>query len=157
MLLRRNLISGPTIRSLRTYKRWQIDTFSPNLESLKLTECSDPPVVDSAFKILVEVKAASINPIDILISQGYGDSLFRVARLRMNSVSRDKVTYDKFPMVLGRDFSGTVVAKGGGVSRFKIGDEVWGVIPPFINTGSHASLVVASADHVSGICVSDLF
>ena len=149
MLLKRNLISGITIRSLTRYKRWQIDTFSPNLQSLKLSECSDPPVVDSASKILVEVKAASINPIDILISQGYGDSLFRLARFAIDSVSADKVTYDKFPMVLGRDFSGTVVTKGSGVSRFKIGDQVWGVIPPYINTGSHANLVVACADHVS--------
>lgn len=150
MLLKRNVISGTTIRSLTTYKRWEIDTFSPNLESLKQSECSDPPVVDSASKILVEVKAASINPIDVLISQGYGHSLFRLARFAIDSVSADKMTYDKFPMVLGRDFSGSVIAKGVSVTKFKIGDKVWGVIPPYINTGSHANLVVACADHVSG-------
>ena len=149
MLLKRTFVSGTSIRTLTTFKRWQIESFSPSFETLKLEESNEPPIIDSAHKVLVEVKAASINPIDVLISQGYGHSLFRLVRVLNDTVSPDKLTYDKFPMTLGRDFSGVIVNKGAAVNKFKIGDSVWGVIPPYLNTGSHASLVLACSDHVS--------
>lgn len=149
MLLKRSISSGINFRTLTTYRRWQIESFSSNLESLKLVESHEQPIVDSAHKVLVEVKGASINPIDVMIAQGYGHSLFRFARVSIDLISADKITYDKFPMTLGRDFSGVVVNKGAAVDKFKIGDNVWGVIPPYISIGSHANLVVACANHVS--------
>jgi len=47
----------------------------------------------------------------------------------------------EFPLVLGRDFSGRVVAKGLGVGHYvNIGDEVWGALPAH-QQGCHAQYV----------------
>lgn len=47
----------------------------------------------------------------------------------------------EFPLVLGRDFSGRIVAKGLGVGLdVNIGDEVWGALPPHLQ-GCHAQYV----------------
>lgn len=47
----------------------------------------------------------------------------------------------EFPLVLGRDFSGRVVAKGLGVGHYvNIGDEVWGALPAHLQ-GCHAQYV----------------
>lgn len=47
----------------------------------------------------------------------------------------------EFPLVLGRDFSGRVVAKGLGVGHHvNIGDEVWGALPAHMQ-GCHAQYV----------------
>lgn len=64
----------------------------------------------STGKILVEVRAAGVNPADWKIRQGYWQ----------------KAAPLEFPAILGGDFSGVVVEVGGGVSGFKKGDEVYG-------------------------------
>jgi NADPH:quinone reductase-like Zn-dependent oxidoreductase len=61
-------------------------------------------------QIVVDVVAASINAADWKVCAGeYGGQA-------------------KFPMVLGRDFSGVVSALGTGVQDLKVGDEVFGVL-----------------------------
>ena len=60
--------------------------------------------------VLVDVVAASVNGADWKVRRGEYAAL-------------------KFPYVLGRDFSGTVAALGEGVSDFKVGDAVFGVMP----------------------------
>ncbi len=155
MLFKKLFICGASLRTLTTIKRWQIESFSSNLDSLHLSESPDPPIVDAANKVLIEVKATSINPIDLAISRGYGHNLLRIARVAIDARSADKITYDKFPMTLGRDYSGVIINKGAAVNQFKIGDHVWGVIPPYMANGSHANLVVANADHVSSSTLPD--
>lgn len=59
-------------------------------------------------QILVRVAASSVNPIDTYI---------RAGTVKMAQA---------FPYVPGCDFAGTVEAVGGGVTRFKAGDRVWG-------------------------------
>lgn len=55
----------------------------------------------------------------------------------------------EFPLVLGRDFSGRVVAKGLGVGHdINIGDEVWGALPPHLQ-GCHAQFVRVNKTVVS--------
>lgn len=50
----------------------------------------------------------------------------------------------EFPLTLGRDFCGEIVAKGVTVkSDLKIGDTVMGVVPPF-QQGCHAEFVSVS-------------
>uniref|UniRef100_H2Z232 Enoyl reductase (ER) domain-containing protein n=1 Tax=Ciona savignyi TaxID=51511 RepID=H2Z232_CIOSA len=62
--------------------------------------------------VLVKVHAGSLNPIDIRICEGYGANfMFR--------------GYE-FPLVIGRDFSGTVVDIGTGVFDIQLGDDVYG-------------------------------
>lgn len=59
--------------------------------------------------LLVQVKAASVNPVDWKIREG---------KLRI------MIKY-RLPLILGQDLSGVVVKVGSKVSRFKSGDEVF--------------------------------
>jgi NADPH:quinone reductase-like Zn-dependent oxidoreductase len=63
-------------------------------------------------QILVRVRAASVNGIDLSIASG-----------RLQGM----LDYD-FPVVLGKDFAGTVEAVGSGVTSFAVGDRVFGVV-----------------------------
>ncbi|MFH5187187.1 NADP-dependent oxidoreductase [Paenibacillus sp. TAB 01] len=60
--------------------------------------------------VLVEIHAASLNPIDYKIKEGKMKFLLNY----------------KFPLILGNDFSGVVVKVGDRVNTFKPGDEVYG-------------------------------
>jgi alcohol dehydrogenase len=60
-------------------------------------------------EILVQVKAASINPVDYKIRQG---------------MLKQMLDY-RLPLILGQDLSGVVAKIGEKVSRFKVGDEVF--------------------------------
>ncbi len=60
-------------------------------------------------ELLVEVHAASVNPVDFKIRDGM---------LKM-------IVPFRFPLILGNDFSGVVKAVGDGVTRFKPGDAVF--------------------------------
>lgn len=65
-------------------------------------------------QVLVAARATSVNPIDCRMRGGYGRALF------------SKMRPSEFPMVLGRDVAGEVVAVGDGVTRFAVGDRVFG-------------------------------
>ena len=65
-----------------------------------------------ALQVLVSVKAASVNPVDIKIRKGQYPA----------------VKEDRLPYTLGRDVSGTVEKCGAQATQFKIGDEVLGVV-----------------------------
>lgn len=55
----------------------------------------------------------------------------------------------EFPLTLGRDFSGVIIGKGHDVKdNFQIGEEVWGVVPPY-EQGAHAEQVVVSKSYVN--------
>jgi NADPH:quinone reductase-like Zn-dependent oxidoreductase len=76
-------------------------------EVLQYGDLPDP--VASAGQVVVDVVAASVNGADWRVRAGqYGQATF--------------------PLVLGRDFSGTVAALGGGVNDFKVSDSVFGVL-----------------------------
>lgn len=71
-------------------------------------ERSMPKIKDN--EVLVEVHAASINPLDTKIRMGELKLLLQ---------------YD-MPLTLGNDFSGTIIEVGNGVTKFNVGDEVYG-------------------------------
>ncbi|GFO40247.1 reticulon-4-interacting protein 1-like protein, mitochondrial, partial [Plakobranchus ocellatus] len=79
---------------------------------------------------------------------GYGKSLLNVMRKQQDAVHAGT----EFPLTLGRDFSGTVVEVGRRVSKFKVGDQVWGALGAF-RPGSHAEYTVTSQSEVSGIWI----
>jgi NADPH:quinone reductase-like Zn-dependent oxidoreductase len=78
-----------------------------------------------AGEVVVRVHAAGVNPIDWKVREGHMKDFWP----------------HKFPLILGWDLSGVVEELGRGVSRFKIGDEVYGLPDPTRN-GAYADYVV---------------
>src|SRR4029077_4916411 len=76
-------------------------------------------------EVLIRVHAATVNPIDWRVREGYMKDFWP----------------HKFPLILGWDLSGVVEQLGRGASRFKIGDEVYSVPDPTRN-GAYADYVV---------------
>src|SRR4029077_12224346 len=76
-------------------------------------------------EVLIRVHAAGVNPIDWKVREGHMKDFWP----------------HKFPLILGWDVSGTVEEIGSGVSRFKIGDEVYSVPDPTRN-GAYADYIV---------------
>ncbi|HKN97736.1 MAG TPA: alcohol dehydrogenase catalytic domain-containing protein, partial [Pseudonocardiaceae bacterium] len=94
------------------------------IDVLKVVEVPDP--VPGPGEVLVQVKAAAINP---------GEGKIRDGLLH----SRWPAT---FPSGQGSDLAGVVAAVGDGVDGFAAGDEVVGFTD---NRASHATLVVTDA------------
>jgi NADPH:quinone reductase-like Zn-dependent oxidoreductase len=65
-----------------------------------------------AGEVLVSVRAASVNPVDFKIRSG----------------KYPAVKDDRLPYTLGRDLSGIVEKCGAQATRFKVGDEVFGMV-----------------------------
>ena len=82
-------------------------------------------------EVLVRVRAASVNGIDLSIASG-----------RLQGM----LDYD-FPVVLGKDFAGTVEAVGSGVTGFAAGDRVFGVVsdPSPLSSRSFAEYLAVPA------------
>jgi NADPH:quinone reductase len=80
-------------------------------------------------ELLVRVHASAVNPVDAGIAAGQ---------------LKDMVEHE-FPIVLGRDYAGVVEQVGAGVTRYAVGDEVFGFVlhaNPTVHEGSWAELVV---------------
>ena len=105
--------------------------------------CEDP--VTSTLKVVaferippksgeveIAVEAASVNPIDVQRSSGYGRKLLSL------------LGAGKFPLVLGNDFAGTISAVGADVGAYSVGDRVFGAKKPS-RAGTHASHVIVKA------------
>ncbi|MBY8343967.1 NADP-dependent oxidoreductase [Streptomyces spinosirectus] len=95
-------------------------------EVLEYGEVRDPKVGPDA--VLVEVRAAAVNPVDWKCRAGYLDGMF------------DAV----FPVVPGWDLSGVVVRPGVSVTEFTAGEEVIGYVrEDFLSRGTFAEYVAA--------------
>ncbi|KAL6981839.1 2-methylene-furan-3-one reductase [Sarracenia purpurea var. burkii] len=90
-------------------KAWFYEEHGPK-EVLRLGEIPIP--VPKQNQLLVQVRAAALNPVDFKLRQR-------------------PILPLEFPVVPGCDMAGVVVAKGEGVSSFDIGDEVYGNIHDF--------------------------
>ncbi len=92
-------------------KALQIVKYGELKDGLSINEIEKPSI--NATNILIETKAASLNPIDFkLVSGGLKD---------MVPLS--------FPSTIGFDVSGVIVEKGTEVTNFKLGDEVYARVP----------------------------
>ena len=88
----------------------------------------------SKNQVLVEVHAASINPVDWKIRSGYLKDMMPL----------------NFPATLGGDFAGAVTEVGEEVSEFKTGDEVFGsAIVLNGGSGSFAQFLVANVANIA--------
>jgi alcohol dehydrogenase len=97
---------------------------------LKYADMPVPAVGD--HDLLVEVRAASINPIDFKLRDGNVKVL---------------LTYD-MPLIMGNDLAGVVTKVGAKVTRFKVGDEVYAK-PPKDRIGAFAEFIAIAEDAVS--------
>jgi NADPH:quinone reductase-like Zn-dependent oxidoreductase len=74
---------------------------------VEVTEIEQAALLDDS--IMIEVHAASVNPVDNLIRAGYLKTMLPL----------------QFPYTVGNDVSGVVTAVGKDVSGFKVGDAVF--------------------------------
>jgi len=126
---------------------WQIDRYAPFEDSAVINDKAELPGSLGPKEVLVRVKASSVNPIDVLMAEGYGQVLLgRVRQAKKKSLFRPV----EFPLTLGRDFAGEVIAKGAevGSEHFAIGDAVLGVVAPFQH-GCHAQFVTVPVTQVA--------
>jgi NADPH:quinone reductase-like Zn-dependent oxidoreductase len=77
-------------------------------------------------QFLIEVDAASVNPVDHKIRTG-----------------KYKMFHPELPAILGRDIAGTIRAVGVGTKGFKIGDAMFGMLD--YSRGAYALYTVATA------------
>lgn len=95
-------------------------------EVLQLDELPMPQ--PAADEVLVRVHAASVNPVDWKIREGYLKDFFA----------------QPLPVAIGCDFSGVVESAGANVTSVKAGDEVYGSVS-VVRGGACAEYVVAKA------------
>lgn len=115
---------------------WQINSYG-GVDELKLAE-KVIPIDLKSNDVLVKIEASSVNPLDTMMTRGYGKNVLNLLR------SLDTWSFgSEFPLTVGRDFSGIVVAKGNGVSddKLMIGDKVWGVVSPE-KQGCHSTHII---------------
>ncbi|XXK36236.1 NADP-dependent oxidoreductase [Rhodobacteraceae bacterium nBUS_22] len=97
---------------------------------VEIAEVAKPELQDSS--VLVEVYAASLNPIDNILRAGYLRQMLELT----------------FPHVKGYDLSGTVVEIGKNVKSVKIGDEVF-ARPNQMDAGSIAEFARIQEDELA--------
>lgn len=113
----------------KTMKAAQINKYSKRIEA-SVNEVAIPEIAD--HQVLIRVKAAAINPLEMLIMTG--------------SV---KLIQDyAFPLTLGNELAGVVEQVGKSVTAFEVGDDVYSRLP--INQiGAFAAFVVVDASAVA--------
>lgn len=85
-------------------------------------------------QVLVEVAAASLNPFDTMVREGY---------------LKDSVPLD-LPVTLGGDIAGTIVEVGEGVDGFVVGETVYGQASAVAgNSGALAEFAATKSDQVA--------
>jgi len=101
-------------------------------DKLQLIDLPVPEVKEG--EILVQVKAAGVNPVDWKIRQGYLKDLFT----------------HEFPVILGWDAAGVVKEVGNGVTRFKQGDEIFAYCrKPIVHGGAYAEYILLEEEHAA--------
>jgi NADPH:quinone reductase-like Zn-dependent oxidoreductase len=81
-------------------------------------------------EVRVKVHAASVNGFDLAVANGYLNGMME----------------HRFPVVLGKDFAGTIEEISPDVTGYQVGDHVFGVVTkPFLGDGSFAEYVTVPA------------
>ena len=114
-------------------KAIQIKKYGSN-DVVEVNETASAPSLSSG-KILVNIKASGVNPVDWKIREGYMQQIMPL----------------QFPSTLGMDFSGVVKqVEEDAHSDFKQGDEVYGQASIFSGgSGAFAELALASKDSIA--------
>jgi NADPH:quinone reductase-like Zn-dependent oxidoreductase len=97
---------------------------APELVDLEIPEPAEG-------EVRVRVHAASVNGFDTAVA---------------NSYLKDMMEH-RFPVILGKDFAGTVDAIGAGVTDYRVGERVFGVVTkPYLGDGSFAEYVTVPVE-----------
>jgi len=100
------------------------------------------PHIINDSEVLIEVRAASLDPVDLKVSQGFGRGLRDLVN-RYNP----NVNSTNFPVILGRDGTGVISDIGKEVNNLKVGDKVWFVVPYCVQ-GSLSNYLVLDKEYV---------
>ena len=84
-------------------------------------------------EVLIRVAAASVSPLDTRVRSGYAESLYA----------------PMLPLILGRDVSGEIVARGANAKAFNVGHEVFGALSPVAGRGAHCEFVAVREAHLA--------
>ncbi|XP_076043233.1 NAD(P)H oxidoreductase RTN4IP1, mitochondrial-like isoform X2 [Oratosquilla oratoria] len=135
MRLRASIVAPQKMRAVvaNSYK---------GVESILVVEDMLAPRIVEPYQVLVQVKSAGIDYLDIKVAEGYA----RVLRKQLNKYNPNNT--GEFPVVLGRDCAGIVVAVGKEVSRVDQGDEVWLAVPVF-HPGTMSEYIVVNEEFLS--------
>ena len=98
--------------------------------AIEISDVPQPALL--ADSVLIEVHAASVNPVDGIVQAGYLKEMMPIT----------------FPFTMGFDVSGVVVEVGDQVSKFKIGDEVFSR-PNGMQAGTIAEYAVIKAEELA--------
>ena len=113
-------------------KSAQINKYGSS-EVIEINQNTPEPTISSG-KVLVNIKAAGVNPVDWKIREGYFQQMIQL----------------QFPFTLGMDFSGIVKEIGEGVLDFKQGDEVYGQAGVATGgSGAFAEMAMANAENIA--------
>jgi NADPH:quinone reductase-like Zn-dependent oxidoreductase len=111
---------GPGVKAIAQNEFGDVDV-------LALRELPDPLV--AADNVLVQIRAAGVNPVDKYVRLGYLQGALP----------------HHFPLIPGWDVSGVVVAVGPAVDGFAVGDEVFGYQrKDHVQHGTYAELISAT-------------
>ncbi len=116
------------------------------LQGINYLEEASIPVTLHPDEVLVHVRAASLDPVDLEVLSERGHVLRQLflkktqvmihclllksdCRSYNDTSSLFQVRKSNFSVILGRDCSGIIVDVGSNVTKFEVGDEVWLSIP----------------------------
>jgi NADPH:quinone reductase-like Zn-dependent oxidoreductase len=94
-------------------------------EKLVYEDAPDP--VPGEGEVVIEVAAASVNPVEWKLRAGYIQAYYPL----------------ELPSLIGVDVAGTIGAVGRDVEGFKVGDKVFGTLPIESRFGSYAQRTLA--------------
>lgn len=103
------------------------------VENLLLRDIERP--APQAGEVLVEVKAISVNPVDV--------------KVRPIEDVLNTIVGEERPAILGWDIAGMVAAVGEGVTRFDVGDNVFGMVNFPGHGKAYAEFVAAPEAHLA--------
>ena len=104
-----------------------------DVNQLKIKEINQREIANN--EVLIKTKAFSVNPVDV--------------KVRANLAPLAELLKDEKPLILGWDISGEIIEIGDGVTDFKIGDDVFGMIN-FVGHGkTYAEYVAAPANQLA--------
>jgi NADPH:quinone reductase-like Zn-dependent oxidoreductase len=102
------------------------------VENLLIKDVKKPDTKEN--EVLISVKAIGINPVDY--------------KARAIEDVLNSLTGEQRPAIIGWDVSGTIIAIGNNITKFKIGDNVFGMINFPGSGNAYAEFVAAPEDHL---------